>query len=108
MSTCDSPFYQGHTKLVTTRGYGLIPAPRGGLGHWVTIENGMIDNYQVITPTAWNASPKDVNGVRGPWEQAILGTRVHDTQNPIEVEQIVRSFDPCLVCTVHAIRMPGS
>jgi hydrogenase large subunit len=74
----------------------------------VTIENGMIDNYQVITPTAWNASPKDVNGVRGPWEQAILGTRVHDTQNPIEVEQIVRSFDPCLVCTVHAIRMPGS
>lgn len=106
MSTSDSPFYEGHTKLVTARGYGLVPAPRGGLGHWVTIENGMIDNYQVITPTAWNASPKDAEGVRGPWEQAILGTRVQDPQHPIEVEQIVRSFDPCLVCTVHAIRMP--
>lgn len=106
MSTCGSPFYQEHTKLVTARGYGLVPAPRGGLGHWVTIENGMIDNYQVITPTAWNASPKDAKGVRGPWEQAILGTRVRDPQKPIEVEQIVRSFDPCLVCTVHAIRIP--
>ncbi len=105
MSTCSTPFYEGHTKLVTARGYGLVPAPRGGLGHWVTIENGTIDNYQVITPTAWNASPKDANGVHGPWEQAILGTRVRDPQHPIEVEQIVRSFDPCLVCTVHAIRM---
>lgn len=105
MSTCDSPFYEEHTKLVTARGYGLVPAPRGGLGHWVTIENGMIDNYQVITPTTWNASPKDAQGVRGPWEQAILGTRVRDPQHPIEVEQIVRSFDPCLVCTVHAVRM---
>jgi hydrogenase large subunit len=106
MSTCDSPFYAGHTKRVTTRGYGLVPAPRGGLGHWVTIKNGTIDNYQVITPTAWNASPKDARGVRGPWEQAILGTRVQDPHHPVEVEQIVRSFDPCLVCTVHTIRMP--
>jgi hydrogenase large subunit len=107
MSTDDSPFYAGHTKLVTAKGYGLVPAPRGGLGHWVTIENGVIDNYQVITPTAWNASPRDAQGVRGPWEQAILGTRVRDPQNPVEVEQIVRSFDPCLVCTVHTIRVPG-
>jgi hydrogenase large subunit len=106
MSTCDSPFYAGHTKRVTAKGFGLVPAPRGGLGHWVTIKNGVIDNYQVITPTAWNASPKDAQGVRGPWEQAILGSRVEDPQHPVEVEQIVRSFDPCLVCTVHAIRMP--
>jgi hydrogenase large subunit len=108
MSGCESPFYRGYTKLVTARGYGLVPAPRGGLGHWVTIENGVIANYQVITPTAWNAAPKDAQGVRGPLEQAIMGTQVEDPQRPIEVEQIVRSFDPCLVCTVHTIRMSDS
>jgi hydrogenase large subunit len=104
MNVDASPFFQGYSKLVTARGYGLVPAPRGALGHWVTIENSVIANYQVITPTAWNASPKDAGGVHGPWEEAIRGTHVKDPQQPIEVEQIVRSFDPCLVCTVHIIR----
>ena len=100
-----SAFFQDHAKKVTAQGYGLITAPRGFLGHWVTIENGQIGNYQVITPTAWNASPADADGIRGPWEEAIVGTRVRDAQNPLEVEHVVRSFDPCLVCTVHAIQV---
>jgi uptake hydrogenase large subunit len=104
MAGCDSPFFKDYTKIVTAKGYGLVSAPRGMLGHWVTIENGAIANYQVITPTAWNASPQDASGVRGPWEEAIVGTTVQNPEHPVEVEQIVRSFDPCLVCTVHAIK----
>ena len=71
----------------------------------MTIENGVIANYQVITPTAWNASPRDSMGIRGPWEEAIVGTEIRNPDHPVEVEQIVRSFDPCLVCTVHALKL---
>lgn len=105
MAGSDSSFFQDYSKAVTAKGYGLVSAPRGMLGHWVTIENGLIANYQVITPTAWNASPGDVLNVRGPWEEAIVGTEVKHLDQPIEVEHIVRSFDPCLVCTVHAVQI---
>ena len=45
-------------------------------------------------------------GRPAPWEQAIMGTVVKKPGDPVEVEQIVRSFDPCLVCTVHTIQVP--
>ena len=106
MTQCSTPFFNDYTKAATATSHGVVPAPRGVLGHWMTIENGLISNYQVITPTAWNASPRDAMGVRGPWEEAIVGTEIRDPKHPIEVEHIVRSFDPCLVCTVHAVKMP--
>ena len=105
MAASDSSFFQDYSKTVTAKGYGLVSAPRGMLGHWVTIENGVIDNYQVITPTAWHASPGDALKVRGPWEEAIVGTEVKNLDHPIEVEHVVRSFDPCLVCTVHKLNL---
>jgi Ni,Fe-hydrogenase I large subunit len=104
MTSCKSPFFEDYAKRVTARGFGLVSAPRGALGHWLTIQDGVVANYQVITPTAWNASPRDAHGVRGPWEEAMVGTAVQDIRHPLEVEHIVRSFDPCLVCTVHAIK----
>jgi Ni,Fe-hydrogenase I large subunit len=105
MTVCKSPFFQDYSKRVTSRGHGLVSAPRGALGHWLTIQDGVVANYQVITPTAWNASPRDAQGVRGPWEEAMVGTVVRDIRHPLEVEHIVRSFDPCLVCTVHAMKI---
>ena len=103
MTESSTPYYQDHLQRVNTRGFGLVPAPRGILGHWVEIRDSKIANYQVVTPTAWNASPRDAHGVPGPCEQALLGTIVADPDHPTEVEQVVRSFDPCLVCTVHAL-----
>ncbi len=103
MAEANTAFYQDHLPRVSTKGFGLVPAPRGMLGHWVEIQDGKITNYQVVTPTAWNASPRDAQGVPGPCEQALLGTVVADPEHPTEVEQVVRSFDPCLVCTVHAV-----
>jgi len=96
-------YYKDHGDADNQQGHGLIEAPRGALGHWVKIKGNKILSYQIITPTAWNASPRDADGVRGPLEEALIGTRVNDTENPLEIHHIVRSFDPCLVCTVHAI-----
>ncbi len=96
-------YYKDHGDIKNQQGHGLIEAPRGALGHWVKIKDNKIMSYQIITPTAWNASPRDASDVRGPCEEALIGIKVNDTENPLEVHHVVRSFDPCLVCTVHAI-----
>jgi len=84
--------------------HGLTEAPRGALGHWVSFSNSKLTSYQVLTPTAWNASPKDDAGKHGPIEQALVGTPVKDISQPVEVLRVIHSFDPCLSCAVHMLR----
>ena len=81
---------------------GLTEAARGALGHWLQVEGGKIARYQIIAPTTWNFSPRDASGVPGPLEAALVGAAVHPGETtPLSVQHIVRSFDPCMVCTVH-------
>ncbi len=81
---------------------GLVEAARGALGHWLTVRHGRIESYQIIAPTTWNFSPRDQNGIPGALEQALLGVEVEAGEDtPIAVQHVVRSFDPCMVCTVH-------
>ena len=83
-------------------GVGLVEAARGSLGHWLSIRGGNIANYQIIAPTTWNFSPRDGSGTPGPLEQALAGTPVREGEkDPVAVQHVVRSFDPCMVCTVH-------
>lgn len=96
-------FAVGKDQEVDGQGYGMVMAARGALGHWVKIKDGMIDKYQIITPTAWNASPRDSAGLPGHWESSLIGLHVQDTDDPIEIGHVIRSHDPCLVCTVHML-----
>ncbi|MFQ6608465.1 MAG: nickel-dependent hydrogenase large subunit [Fidelibacterota bacterium] len=75
-------------------GVGTWEAPRGALAHWNNIENGVLKNYQVVSPSTWNFSPRDDNGTRGPVEEALIGTPVENPEQPIEVMRVVHSFDP--------------
>jgi len=86
---------------VDGQGCGLVMAARGALGHWVRLRDGVVEKYQIITPTAWNASPRDSAGVPGHWEASLVGLEVADADDPIEIGHLIRSHDPCLVCTVH-------
>jgi len=88
-------------------GVGLTEAPRGALGHWSEVQGGKLAHYQLVVPTTWNASPKDDRGQPGPIEQALIGAQVRDPENPFEVVRIVRSFDPCLACSVHLLTPRG-
>jgi hydrogenase large subunit len=88
-------------------GAGLHEAPRGSLGHWVHIENGVIVNYQCVVPSTWNAGPRDAHGQRGPYEEALIGNPVADPEQPIEILRTVHSFDPCMACGVHVLDACG-
>lgn len=92
----------------TATGLGLTEAPRGALGHWLRIASSKVSSYQIVTPTAWNASPMDDLGQAGAIEQALIGTPVADAGNPIELLRVVHSFDPCLACSVHLLRRSGN
>lgn len=82
--------------------FGLVEAARGALGHWLEVRQGRIRNYQIIAPTTWNFSPRDEAGLPGALEQALQGLPVEpDDPMPVLVQHVVRSFDPCMVCTVH-------
>lgn len=90
-----------------SRGMGIVGGPRGALGHWISIADHKIARYQLVVPTTWNCSPRDDRGNPGPVEQALIGTRVEDVENPFEVVRIVRAFDPCLACAVHLVTPKG-
>ncbi len=96
------PFYHLTSMPDEAEGAGLMEAARGSLGHWLKVKNGRIINYQIIAPTTWNFSPRDSHGKLGALEQALLGAPIREGEDtPVSVQHIVRSFDPCMVCTVH-------
>lgn len=83
-------------------GTGVTEATRGALGHWLETDgHGLIKNYEMVVPSTWNLGPRDADGQPGAVEKMLIGTRIVDQQNPIELARIVRSVDPCVACSVH-------
>lgn len=99
----DNSKWEPGTWPADAMGAGFHEAPRGALGHWVHIRDGLIANYQCVVPSTWNAGPRDAKGRRGPYEEALLGTPVADPQRPIEILRTIHSFDPCMACGVHVV-----
>ena len=89
------------------KGVGFMEAPRGALAHWVVIKDGLIDNYQAVVPSTWNAGPRDSQGQDGPYEAALRGQPLIDTKQPLEILRTIHSFDPCIACAVHVTDPDG-
>lgn len=96
-----APFRTPLPAALNGQGVGRVEAARGSLGHWVSVENGQIRRYQIVAPTTWNFSPRDRDGVPGPLEQALVGVPADGGDGGVAVQHVVRSFDPCMSCTVH-------
>jgi quinone-reactive Ni/Fe-hydrogenase large subunit len=90
-----------------TKGRAFLEVPRGVLSHFVNIEDAKIKNFSVIAPTTWNATPKNYDGKRGAYEEALIGVKIEDTSKPLEVLKVLHSFDPCLACAVHVVDAKG-
>jgi Ni,Fe-hydrogenase I large subunit len=100
-----APAYTPYTNPAEAEGTGLWEAPRGSLLHWIRIKGSAIDDYQVVAPSTWNVSPN------GPVEEALVGTPVGQTGTVEDLRQaafVVRSFDLCMACTVHAVDARGN
>ena len=105
--------YAGNTKTFEqfrvpdeAIGCGFHEAVRGVLSHHLVIRKGKIANYHPYPPTPWNASPRDIYGTPGPYEDAVQNTPLFEENGPdkfkgIDIMRAVRSFDPCLPCGVH-------
>lgn len=89
------------------KGRAFLEVPRGSLCHFVNIKDKKIQNYSVIAPTTWNATPKNFDAKRGAYEEALIGLKVQDSSKPLEVLRVIHSFDPCLACAVHIIDVQG-
>lgn len=100
--TLREPFCAEAEAIEDGLGIGLVEAARGSLGHWMQVSGGVVRRYQIIAPTTWNFSPQDAEGRSGPLEQALVGTEVGQWgAKAASVQHVVRSFDPCMVCTAH-------
>jgi hydrogenase large subunit len=88
-------------------GVGFWEAGRGTLTHHIVLDSGRITNYQIVTPSTWMASPRDAQEVPGPYEEAVLNTPLleeferEEDFTGIDILRTIRSFDPCMPCTVH-------
>ncbi|MDQ1289164.1 MAG: hydrogenase large subunit [Actinomycetota bacterium] len=107
LQIADTTKWDPSTWPATAVGHGTTEAPRGALGHWIRIADGKIAGYQIVIPSTWNGSPRDAKGRRGAWEEALVGTAVHDPAQPVEILRVVHSFDPCMACAVHVLDGEG-
>lgn len=104
-STC-APYVIDKNKEYKGRFIGN--APRGVLSHWIRIKDGIVQNYQCVVPSTWNASPKDANGVMGSYEACLIGLKIADLTKPLEIIRKIHSYDPCIACAVHVMDKKGN
>lgn len=106
-STANMEKWDPSTWPKEAKGVGTAAAPRGGLGHWIRIKDGKIDNYQCVVPTTWNGSPRDPKGNIGAFEACLMNTPVERADEPVEILRSLHSFDPCLACSTHVMSEEG-
>ena len=99
--TFNNERWEPETWPAEAKGVGLSEAPRGALAHWIVIKDKKIENYQLVVPSTWNASPRDPQGQRSAYEAALIGTPVKNPDQPLEILRTIHSFDPCIACAVH-------
>ncbi len=106
-STFTREKWEPETWPTECQGVGLSEAPRGALAHWIRIKDRKIENYQLVVPSTWNASPRDAAGKRSAYEESLLETPVANDEQPLEIIRTIHSFDPCLACAVHVYDPEG-
>ena len=106
--TFNDQYWEPSTWPKHMQGVGLMEAPRGGLSHWIVVDDARISNYQAVVPSTWNAGPRDAQGQPGAYEAALQHNHVmHDPKQPLEILRTIHSFDPCIACAVHVTDPDG-
>lgn len=104
-STC-TPVSIDPSKEYKGRYIGEVP--RGMLSHWIRIKNAVVENYQAVVPSTWNAGPIDAKGQKGPYEANLIGMKLESITKPLEIVRNIHSYDPCIACAVHVMDAKGN
>lgn len=82
------------------RGVGFTEAPRGVLLHDLELDaDGRVTHASIITPTSQNVANME-NDMRM-LAELMIQQGADEPTIKLEVEKLVRSYDPCLSCSVH-------
>ena len=75
-------------------------APRGALFHDLTLDaEGRVMHASILTPTAQNVANLEAD-MRLLAEKLVADGAAEDVVR-LEIEKLVRAYDPCLSCSVH-------
>lgn len=81
------------------KGVGAIEAPRGTLFYDIKIKDGLVENINIITPTAQNIAnlEDDLEEFEkiGGFKKLTLGEKKE------KIKMLIRAYDPCVTCAVH-------
>lgn len=80
---------------------GAVEAPRGILYHHYKINNGLIEEADIITPTSQflDDVEKYIRLAVQNWESPSM------EELELILETIVRSYDPCISCSTHLVKI---
>lgn len=82
------------------RGVGFTEAPRGALFHELELDgDGRVQRATIITPTSQNIANIEADMRR--LAEIMLGDGRSEADIQLEIEKLVRAYDPCLSCSVH-------
>ncbi|WP_172136670.1 Ni/Fe hydrogenase subunit alpha [Adlercreutzia sp. ZJ473] len=82
------------------RGVGFTEAPRGALFHELELDDdGRVLRASIMTPTAQNIANLEADMRQLAGKLVSAGESQEVIQ--LEVEKLVRAYDPCLSCSVH-------
>jgi len=96
----EKPYIEG--KVKAGWGCGASEAPRGILYHSYRINSeGYVEKARIITPTTQNLAHIEQDILMQ--IQEIINKPIDEAQ--LMVEMIVRNYDPCISCSVHAIKV---
>ncbi|MBR9692505.1 Ni/Fe hydrogenase subunit alpha [Candidatus Woesearchaeota archaeon] len=85
-------------------GVGVVEVPRGVLFHTYTInKKGYVTKCNIMTPTCQNlkAMQEDVKI----YLQQLLDKGVKKADIPLEIEKLIRAYDPCFSCSTHFLKV---
>jgi hydrogenase large subunit len=95
----------------TVTGEGLAEAPRGALGHWITIQSKKISSYQCVVPSTWNCGPRSSATKLGPAESVLIGlnpaTGGVANDAICNIARMLHPYDFCIACAVHLVTPEG-
>jgi len=91
-------------KPKKSQGIGVMEAPRGTLYYNLSIDgDGKIENADLVIPTSQNHVKMDLD--IGALVQEKLDAGMGKEDMPLEIEKLIRAYDPCMSCATHFLRV---